>query len=102
MSKQQFITGWMFLDGKVVFVKCTKTSIGLKVSSPRKYNLAIRSDRCLFKTEADCLRKNISYIKSSLDRQMENLFNIMRGIDQTNHQLAVLKDQLEKANSNGR
>lgn len=65
-DKIPYITGWMYLDDKVIFVKCLpwRSSSGtIQVSVPRKYKLVVRTLACLHKSEAACIRRNILYFK---------------------------------------
>jgi hypothetical protein len=105
VSKQQFITGWMFLDGKAVFVKChlwRSIKNIISVAVPRKYRFEIRSTKSLHKTEVACLRRNINIRKQVLVRDTEELEEVQRRVNQINYELFHLREQLKKANSSGK
>ena len=91
------ITGWLLLDGKATFVKCSRwrdieTLIRVKV--PRKYRLVIKTKRALSKSKAACLRRNIRDLKEASIRLTQAFEEAQRQLVQNKNMIGSLKEQL--------
>ena len=92
------ITGWLLLDGKATFVKCSRwrdieTLIRVKV--PRKYRLVVKTKKALSKSKAACLRRNIKALKEASVRLTQAHEEAQRQWVQNQNLIESLKEQLK-------